>query len=134
MSKESPVTTGMKVGRYLKYQRKKQALSLQEFAQMCSLSPSYLFKLEQGKFASVSFDMLKKISDGLKIPIVSLLRKCELISEEDSLSSLDFFLKEKYQFPEQAILGVKIVIEVLQKQYANEIKNFQKAHKKYWKK
>lgn len=128
-------TTVSKIASYLVYQRKKRCLTLQNLAEMADLTPSYLSKLEAGEFDSISLDVVIKLARGLEMSLADFLYKCQLIDFGASyFPDLRFYLREKYQFPTQAVADVEMFMEFIQIKYADEIKANLKAHEEYWSK
>ncbi len=121
-----------KIGGYTKYQREKKGYSLNEFARLCNFTSSFLLKLERGDYHNVKFDVIEKISNALDMSIEDFLIKCQITSGKKKLDSLDYYFKESYQFPEEAISDLKLFIQLLQKKYKTQIKELKEAHKKYW--
>jgi transcriptional regulator with XRE-family HTH domain len=126
------LSIGQKVGKYVSYQRKKRDWSLQELADKSSLTASFLHRLEKGEYQSIKFDVFEKIACAFKIPLADFLAKCQITAQFSELPPLDYFLKEKYQLPQQAIEDMKLFLELLQKKYAQQIKELKKQHQAYW--
>ncbi len=127
-------SSAQKIGCYLKYQREKRDLSLNELAQKSELTASFLFRLEKGEYQSVKLDVIEKLTKALDMSVTEFLEKCDITNSQLDLPSLPHYLKEKFQFPPEAISDCEIMIEVLQKKYQKEIQQQKKQHKKYWKK
>lgn len=127
-------TTAQKIGRYVQYQRIKMGYSLQDFAKCTDLTPSFLMRLERGEYDTVKFDVIEKLCGGLKIHLPDFLAKCELMSNMNYLPTLEFFLKEKYQFPKEAISEVTEYLLFIEQKYQKDIEKMKKLHKEYWKK
>lgn len=130
----SGISVAERIGIYTKYQREQKYCSLNEFARISGLTPSFLLKLERGDYHSVKFDVIEKISEALQMSIEEFLTKCEIIPRNKSVYSLDYYFKELYQFPVEAISDLKLFIQLLQLKYKKEIYEQKEAHKKYWKK
>jgi len=130
----SPETTGSKLGKYIKYQRVKRKYSLNEFARKINVTTSFLLRLERGDYASVSFDIIEKIAIGFEMTVEDFLQKCKVITSSDKLPPIDYYLKEMYQFPKEAIEDFKLLIQLLNVKYKKQITELKKIHKDYWKK
>lgn len=125
-------SVGAKIGKYLKYQREKRSLSLQEISHLVDLTPSFLNRLENGVYQTIKFDVIEKIANGLNMSITDLLKKCELTSTKADLPTLRFYLKEKYQLTTEAIDDVELFIEFVKKKYFDDIKKNKEMHQEYW--
>jgi len=121
-----------KVGKYTKYQREKRGFSLNEFAKKIGVTTSFLLRLERGNYQNVSYDVLKKLAIGFEMSIEDFLYKCKLIESSSTLPPLEYYLKEMYQFPEDAINDIKLLIMLLKEKYKKEIKQLKGKHKEYW--
>lgn len=126
------ISIAEKIGKYTKYQREQKGYSLNEFARMSDFTPAFLLKLERGDYNSVKFDVIEKISHALQMSIEDFLIKCEIIQRRKTVYSLDYYFKELYQFPQEAINDLKLFIHLLQLKYKKEIREQKEAHKKYW--
>ena len=128
-------TTGIKIGIYIKYQREKKKYSLSEFARITDLDTSFLLRLENGVYKSVKLDVLQKLALGFNMSLEDFMIKCKLIQNDQKkkMPTLEYYLKEKYQLPDEAIEDVKIMINVLENKYKDEIALLKKKHQKYWK-
>lgn len=130
-------TIGAKIGKYIKYQRKKKGYSLNELSRITGLDTSFLMRLEKNVYKSIKFDVVEKLAGGLQMSFEDFLIKCEILTPQSGYSnrlpSLEYYLKEKYQFPDEAIEHIGVVIDVLQKKYKMKIKEMEKAHNQYWK-
>jgi len=127
-------STSKKIAQYIKYQRKKRKLSITQLAKRAEVSPSYISKLEQGQYQSTTFDVLQNLAHALEMKTADFLRKCGLISEEKSLPSLEYFLKEEYQFSPKAIVEIVNFINFTKYKYKKEIQKEEKLHQHYWQK
>lgn len=107
-------TTGQKIGKYVKYQREKRSLSINEFAKQCNLSPSFVARLEQSAYDTVTYDVIEKLAHGFSMLRRDLLYKAGLIRSTSKLPPIDYFLREEYQLPQEAIDTVKLIIEFMQ--------------------
>lgn len=135
MSPSSSLQTAVeKVGKYTKYQREKRGFSLNQFAKRIGITTSFLLRLERGNYQSVSFDVIEKIAKGFDSSIEDFLHKCQITSPQPSLPDIEYFLKEKYQFPKEAISDVKMLISLLKLKYKKPIKELKAKHKEYWEK
>lgn len=130
----TPITTGFKIGKYTKYQRVKRKFSLNEFSRKINVTTSFLLRLERGDYSSVSFDIIEKISIGFDMTVEDFLQKCKVISAPHTLPPIDYYLKEMYQFPDEAIEDFKLLIQLLRVKYKKQITELKKIHKDYWKK
>lgn len=128
-------TTAQKIGEYVKYQRQKHHWSLQDFADLCELTPSFLLRLEQGEYETVKFEVVEKLAKGFHMSLFNFLQKCELIGNNliIDLPEIEFYLKEKFQLPVEAIEDVKLFLEVIHKKYEKQIAEMKAAHERYWK-
>lgn len=122
------------VGDYIKYQRQKRHLSLAQLAKSTDLTAAYLSRLEHGTYQSLTVTTLTKLAGALEMSIVDLLFKAKIIEDKNPLPSLEYYLKEKYQLPSEAIDDIELFLEFLKKKYKTEIENMKDAHKEYWKK
>lgn len=123
-----------KIGKYVKYQREKKNFSLNEFAKRVSLDVSFIMRLENGVYHSIKFDVIEKLAGGFETDIEDFLRKCQITSgrNKTSLPPLEFYLKETYQFPDEAIEDIKLFLRLIKIKYKDQIKEMKKAHKSYW--
>jgi transcriptional regulator with XRE-family HTH domain len=126
-------SVGVKIGAYLKYQREKRKLSLVEFGKLLDIDASFLHRLEKGYYQSVSLDAIEKITNGLQMNIQEFLAKCEITPSRFSLPTAEYFYKEMYQFPDEAIADIQLFVKFLQEKYKHEIKLNKKKHEIYWK-
>jgi len=123
-----------KIGKYLKYQRGKLDLSLSDLSEKTGLTSAYLSRLERGEYRSMSLKTLHRLADALGMSLVELLTKGQVLQNTNSLPSLTYYLKERYQLPPSAIGDVRLFLEFVTKKYAKEIRLMQKQHSQYWKK
>lgn len=133
MTKKNADSSGVKIGQYTKYQREKKNLSLNELARNADLTPSFLMRLERGDYQDVSFQAIEKIAKALNTDVQLFLKKCGLSKTSGTLPGLDYYFKEKYQLPDEAIEDLRLFIKFLQSKYKKEISKMKKAHQKYWK-
>lgn len=127
-------STGKKIGTYVKYQREKRGLSLRAYAETTSLTPSYLSRLENGEYHSVSFTVIDRLAHGFQMPIPEFLKKCQITEElHTSLPDIDFYLREKYQLPTSAVEDMVLFFKFIKEKYQNDINHLQKKHRSYWK-
>ena len=133
-TKTNLLSPGEKIGKYIKYKRNQKQISLNEFAKLADITPSFLLRLENGAYQSLKIDFIIKLARGLQISLEDFLRKCELIerTKDEKLPDLKFYLKEKFQFPDGAIEDTSMFIKFLQERYAGEINTMKKAHREYW--
>ncbi len=131
---DSKQTIGSKIGKYIKYQRVKKGYSLNELARMTDFDTSFLMRLEKGVYQSVKLDVLERLSAGFDMTLEDLLEKCGLVSAkgDKDLPSLEFYLKEKFQFPKEAISDLKLMVKVIEDKYKEEISDMKKMHTEYW--
>lgn len=129
---KSQKSVAEKIGQYTHYQREKRGFSLNEFARQTSLTTSFLLRLERGEYKSVKFDVIEKLASGFQMSIDDFLEKCGIIPSGKKLYPLDYYFKELYQFPEEAINDLKLFIQLLQLKYKKEIQEMKEAHKEYW--
>lgn len=127
-------STGSKIGKYTKYQREKRKWSLKQLAEATGMTPSFLFRLEQGTYQTVKFEVLEKIANAFEMPLEILLIKCHLIDSQllNPLPQYEYYLKEKYQLPPQAIEDMALFLKFIQKKYHKVILEMKKAHQEYW--
>jgi transcriptional regulator with XRE-family HTH domain len=133
--KKQELSAAAKIGAYIKYQREKRNKSLNEFAKLINVDPSFILRLENGVYQSIGLDVVEKIAEGLEMGLEDLLGKAGLLSRyKGELPEVEFFLKEKYQFPRQAIHDVIVFLKFVEERYKKEIERRRKVHKKYWSK
>jgi len=127
--------TGQRIAEYVKYQREKRKWTFAEFSSKTGLAISFLLRLEQGEYKTVKFDVIQKLSYGLDMSIRQFLWKCELIETEAfvELPSLEYYLKEKFFLPTQAVEDIKLLMSLLEKKYEAEIAEMKALHDTYWK-
>ena len=70
----------MKLSDYLKYERKKQKLTLVQVAKKASISYGMLYRLEEGSIKQPKPHLLKKVADALSIDYEKLLLKYDYIT------------------------------------------------------
>ena len=127
-------STGKKIGTYVKYQREKRGLSLRAYAETTSLTPSYLSRLENGEYHSVSFAVIDRLAHGFQMPIPEFLKKCQITEElHTPLPDIEFYLREKYQLPTAAVEDMMIFFRFIKEKYQHDINSLQKKHRTYWK-
>lgn len=125
-------TIGYKVGKYTKYQRTKRAWSLNELAKRTGLTAPFLLRLERGSYKSVQFDIFEKIANGFEMTVEDFLEKCQIISGSHTLPPLEYYIKEKFQFPDEAIDDIKLFIALLKTKYKKQILELKEKHNIYW--
>ncbi len=125
--------TGTKIGKYVNYQRMKRELSLNELGKQTGMATSFLLRLERGVYQNVKFDVIEKLAEGFDMTIEDFLTKCGIIEESHKLPPLEYYLKEQYQLPPEAISDTKLFIELLKMKYKKEIQHMKTLHKSYWK-
>lgn len=123
-----------KIGTYLKYQREKRSLSLGDFAKLTSLDPSFIHRVERGYYNGLSFDAVEKIATGLNMSLEDLLAKCNITPSRFTLPTIEYYFKEQFQFPDEAIKDVKLFISFLEKKYKKDIRKMKEKHQQYWEK
>lgn len=127
------MSIGKKIANYIKYQREKRGLSLNQFARLIEVDVSFLLRLEKGVYDDLKLSTIIKIAKVLNMNVVDFLIKCQIIDEKKiSVPSLEFYLKEKFQLPPEAIDDVSTFIQFLQKKHREEIKKLKKMHDQYW--
>lgn len=125
---------GARVGRYVKYQRRKRRWSLQNLARKTSLTPSFLTRLESGKYKDISFGAMEQLANGFDVPFVVFLKKCGIAEDAFvSLPDFEFYLREKFQMPTEAVEDMKLFLEFMMKKYRKEIACLKTKHIQYWK-
>ena len=134
MKTKASKSIGEKIGTYTKYQREKRHHSLNEFAKGIDVTTSFLLRLERGEYFNVKFDVIEKIAKGFEMTTGDFLYKCNIIEASNTLPPIDYYLKEAYQFPEEAIEDVKLLIELLKVKYKKERHELRELHKAYWEK
>lgn len=128
-------SSAAKIGVYTKYQRQKRNLSLNEFAELVGMNPSFLFRLEHGVYQTVKLDAVEKIAAGLDMNVADFLAKCQIGRHYAAeLPPLEFYLKELYQFPPAAIEDVQLFIRFLQEKYQQDIADRKAQHLQFWSK
>jgi transcriptional regulator with XRE-family HTH domain len=134
MMKLYPSDSAAKIGRYVKYQREKRGLSLNEFAERVGIAPSFLYRLESGSYKSVKFTVIEKLSQAFEMPVIAFLQKCELAEHSaESLPDISFYLREKLQLPTEAVEDIKLFITFIEEKYKDKIQTLKKKHADYWK-
>lgn len=127
------LSTAVKIGRYLLYQRQKRDWTITDFAQKTGLTASFIFRLEQGEYKTIKLDALEKIADGLDMTMTDFINKCQLDDESSrTLPTIEFALKERFHFPQQAIEEIMLFIEFLAERYQKEITSQKQQSAKYW--
>jgi|GEM_PF-2840895 len=134
MKKSYSNSVAGKIGTYTQYQRKKRDLTLNEFAKIADITPSFLMRLENGVYQNIKFDVIEKISEAFQMSPEDFLKKCQVISGSVQLPPIEYYLKELYQFPEEAIEDVQLFFSFIEEKYKAEILEMKKAHTKFWKK
>jgi transcriptional regulator with XRE-family HTH domain len=122
-----------RIGKYVAYQRSKNHVSLNAFAKKVGITTSFLLRLEKGKYEDVSFSNLERISKGLDMSVEALLYKCGIV-KQDPLPPLAYYLKEKYQFPPDAILFVQLMLKTVKEYYRVQIIEMKRKHKNFYRK
>jgi len=126
-------TAGQKIGKYVNYQREKRNLSLQDLAEKTGLTPSYLSRLESGAYTSPTYAAIESLAHGFGIPVYTFLNKCEIVDEiRIDLPDLDFYLREKFQLPDEAVEDLQLFLDFILKKYDQDIKVLKKKHRSYW--
>ncbi|MFZ5438049.1 MAG: helix-turn-helix domain-containing protein [Patescibacteria group bacterium] len=126
-------TAGEKIGKYVKYQREKRNWSLQDLAEKTSLTPSYLSRLETGTYTSPTYVAIESLAHGFGIPVYTFLNKCEIVDEiRIDLPDLDFYLREKFQLPDEALDDIHLFLDFIFKKYDQDIEALKKKHHSYW--
>ncbi len=125
---------GEKIGKYTKYQREKQGFSLNEYAKKIGVTTSFLLRLEKGTYKNVSLKIIEKLAQGFDMPITDFLLKCRIVSASETLPPIEYYLKEMYQFLNEAIEDVKLFVSVLKIKFKKQIQELEAKHKEYWKK
>lgn len=112
-----------KLGEYLKQLRKEQGLSIRSVAKSCSITSSYLAKIEAGyTFKTIGIATLVKFSKFYGIPVSAMLKEAGFIeSDENDLPELAPYLRAKYQLSPQAIRDMEMAKEIVDKKYHKEI-------------
>lgn len=122
-----------KIGDYIFYQREKRQWSVNELADRIGMTPSFVFRLEQGAYQTIKLDVLIKLAEALQMTVPDLLAKCGIgDSYHNDLPSLSFFLKEQYYFPDPVIHEAELFISFLQTRHAAAIKVEKAKHERYW--
>ena len=107
-----------KLGIYLKQLRKEADLSIRDASQECGISSSYLFKIENGSFATLNIHTLLKLSRFYNIPIEALLKEAGLVDDSEyGLPDFSQYLRSKYHLSPQAIRDMEMAKEVVDKKY-----------------
>lgn len=127
-----PISAGSKIGRYIKYQREKRGFSLNYFAKITGVTTSFLLRLEKGDYSSISINAIEKIASGFGMTTGDFLSKCQIIESSHTLPPLEYYLKEKYQFPDEAIRDFKLLVRLLRAKYKKEITSLKTIHEAYW--
>ena len=103
-------------------------------AKIADITPSFLMRLENGVYQNIKFDVIEKISEAFQMSPEDFLKKCQVISGSVQLPPIEYYLKELYQFPEEAIEDVQLFFSFIEEKYKAEILEMKKAHTKFWKK
>lgn len=122
-----------KIAKYTKYQREKKGISINEFARITGLTPSFISRLESLDYQDIRFAVAEKLAKGLTMSLEDFLRKCKIIDIKNELPPLEYWLKEKYQFTPKAIDDVSLFVEFISKKYKTKIDIEKEIHNKYWK-
>ncbi len=130
-----PTESATKIGKYVKYQREKRGLSLNEFADQVGITPSFLYRLESGTYKSVKFSIIEQLAQAFEMPVISFLQKCDLAEDSgEFLPDFSFYLREKYQLPTDGVEDMKLFLQFVEKKYQQQIDILRKKHNEYWKK
>lgn len=108
-----------KLGKYLKQLREEQNVSIRAVAQKCQMAPSYLAKVETGKFfKTISIETVVKLSRYYGIPVSAMLKEAGFIDGyEDDLPDLYLYLRTKYRLSPQAIRDMEMAKEIVDRKY-----------------
>ncbi len=126
-------SSAAQVGKYVYYQRSKRGFSLQHLANLTSLTPSFLLRLEQGEYQTIKLDAVEKLAAGFHMSVVEFLQKCLLGKEySKEMPSCEHYFKEKYSLPPEAVDELVQYLEFIEKKYQKEISELKTAHERYW--
>ena len=67
----------MTLGEFVAQYRKRNHLSLREFAKRCDCSYQYIYNLEKGEVANPSYEMVKRIADAVGLTAFDLMSKLD---------------------------------------------------------
>lgn len=115
----SKSTIGVRLGKYLKKERKERGLTIAEICSKGDLTPAYISRLEQGDYESPTLEMAQKIALALDMSLIDLLSACCLGTQKSkqNLPEFPFYLHEKYGLPKEAIQDLELYLEVVKKKY-----------------
>lgn len=103
---------------YLKRVRGDLGLSIREVARRSNLSPSYISKMENVAFQTISAHGLVEFAKCYNIPPSVILEEAGLMPQsEDELPGLGSYLRLKYKAPHQAVQEMEIAWEITKKKY-----------------
>lgn len=110
------------LGRYLKKIRKDSGYSIRHVARNTSISPSYLSKIESGKFfKTIGIDTLVSLSNFYGIPPASLLEEAGFTKKQsDFLPDFPQYLRSKFKLSPQAIRDLVFAKELVEKKYPKD--------------
>lgn len=100
--------------------REDMGFSLRKAAQIASISPAHLCKLERGEtFHSLGIHVLLRLAETYQVPLASILKMAGFIEESnDYLPPLSQYLRMKFRLPPQAIRDIEIAKTVVETKYA----------------
>lgn len=119
---------------YVRYQRRKRGYTLQQFSDKTGLTPAYLSRLESDQYNNISLNACKALATGFDMPLLDFFIKCRVINSQTDLPEIGYYLREKYQLPEEAVEDVTLFFQFVLQKYQSQIKANRLAHQKYWEK
>lgn len=99
--------------------RNEHGFSFREAARAAGLTPSYLYKLEEGEtFQSISVDTLVGLAHAYDVPIVHLLEEGGFVaSAEAKLPELPQYVRLKYRLSNQGVRDMQMALDLVQHKY-----------------
>ncbi len=107
------------LGKYLKKLRTDSGYSIRYVAKNNSISPSYLSKIENGRFFNtIGINTLVKLSGFYGISISSILEEAGFTKKQlDFLPDFTQYLRSKYKMSPQAIRDLELAKEIIDRKY-----------------
>ena len=109
--KENRETISLKIGERIRSFRTEQKLSQEELAFLAEIHPAYIGKVERGEKCP-TIETLRKIANGLKIPLHKLIDIDSTTDAEESDSFYRIKNAMKELSPEQMIAVAEIVEKI----------------------
>jgi transcriptional regulator with XRE-family HTH domain len=105
------------LGRYVRDRRRRLGYSLRQTAAMAGLDPSYLSRLERGRYASPDPRQLRELARVLEVESADLHQRA---GYSDGLPAVTPYLRAKYGLPEGVIAQVAEYVELLNERYGRQ--------------